>query len=55
MSDSTSQTPSPPKQAKSASNLTWRGNRYPSVKLRGYYSDVLSKENIDRIGVSMRF
>ena len=44
--------PTPPKMAKRANNGSWRGNKYPVLKQRGYYSDVASKENIDKIGVS---
>ena len=43
--------PRPPQQGKRPSNSVWRGNKYPAVKLRGYYSDVASKENMDKIGV----
>jgi hypothetical protein len=43
--------PRPPNQGKRPSNSVWRGNKYPAVKLRGYYSDVASKENMDKIGV----
>ena len=46
--------PRPPQQGKRPSNSVWRGNKYPAVKLRGYYSDVASKENIDKIGVSLQ-
>lgn len=52
MSDTGEQTlePKPPKIAKRASNATWRGNRYPTLRQRGYYSDVASKENMDKVG-----
>lgn len=53
MSDSTpNNVPRPPNQPRRPSNSVWRGNKYPAVKLRGFYSDVASKENTDKIGVS---
>jgi hypothetical protein len=37
---------------KRGSFTSWRGNKYPNVKLRGYYSDVTSVQNADRVNVS---
>ena len=43
-----------PNMALKRSSLTsWRGNQYPNVKLRGYYSDVTSVPNAEKIGVSI--
>jgi hypothetical protein len=54
MSESTqTNIPRPPQQGKRPSNSVWRGNKYPAVKLRGYYSDVASQENMDKIGVRL--
>jgi hypothetical protein len=36
---------------KRGSFSSWRGNNYPNVKLRGYYSDIVSHQNADKIGV----
>ena len=30
---------------------SWRGNKYPQVKLRGFYSDIASTENASKTGV----
>jgi hypothetical protein len=30
---------------------SWKGNKYPHVKLRGFYSDVISNQNSQKIGV----
>ena len=37
---------------KRGSFSTWKGNRYPQVKLRGFYSDIISNENADKIGIN---
>jgi hypothetical protein len=54
MSDSR-QTPHPPDQNNDLRNDAWRANRYPQIKQRGFYSDVASKENLDKIGVNNIF
>lgn len=40
------------KKSKRGSFTSWRGNKYPQVQLRGYYSDVVSIQNSDRTEVS---
>ena len=37
---------------KRGSFTSWRGNKYPNVKLRGYYSDVTSVQNSDKTNVN---
>jgi hypothetical protein len=34
---------------------SWRGNKYPSVKLRGFYSEIVSNQNADKTGVIDHF
>lgn len=29
----------------------WKGNKYPEVKLRGFYSDIASVDNVEKTGV----
>lgn len=29
----------------------WKGNKYPQVKLRGFYSDIASLDNYEKTGV----
>jgi hypothetical protein len=31
--------------------VSWRGNKYPEVKLRGFYSDITSIKNVDKAQV----
>ena len=38
---------------KRGSFSSWNGNKYPHVKLRGYYSDVISNQNADKTGVGL--
>lgn len=40
------------KTGKRGSFTSWRGNKYPSVKLRGYYSDITSNQNVDKVNVN---
>lgn len=44
--------PVPPSTAKRGSFSSWRGNKYPQVKLRGFYSDITSTHNSDKAGVN---
>lgn len=39
------------KLQKRGSFTSWRGNKYPQVKLRGFYSDVVSNQNAEKTGV----
>ena len=34
---------------------SWKGNKYPEVKLRGFYSDVVTHQNVDKTGVSANY
>lgn len=36
---------------KRGSFSSWRGNKYPEVKLRGFYSDITSHENLEKTKV----
>ncbi len=36
---------------KRGSFSSWKGNQYPKVKLRGFYSDIISNENADKTGL----
>jgi len=36
---------------KRGSLTSWRGNKYPSLKLRGFYSDVTSRHNLEKTQV----
>ena len=38
--------------SKRGSFTSWKGNKYPQVKLRGFYSDVVSIQNSEKTGVS---
>lgn len=38
-------------KSKRGSYTSWKGNKYPQVKLRGYYSDVVSNQNADKTGL----
>lgn len=53
MSDKIRQTPDEPVPPckKRDSFSSWKGNRYPQVKLRGFYSDIISNENADKIDI----
>lgn len=31
----------------------WKGNKYPEVKLRGFYSDIASVDNAVKTGVKL--
>lgn len=35
-------------KSKRGSFSSWKGNKYPQVKLRGFYSDVTSQQNSDK-------
>lgn len=37
---------------KRGSMTSWRGNKYPEVKLRGFYSDIASYQNAERTNVN---
>ena len=43
------------KLQKRGSFTSWRGNKYPQVKLRGFYSDVVSNQNAEKTGVILTF
>lgn len=36
---------------KRGSFSSWRGNSYPEVKLRGFYSDITSHQNLEKTRV----
>lgn len=36
---------------KRGSFSSWRGNKYPDVKLRGFYSDITSQQNLEKTRV----
>ena len=38
-------------KSKRGSFTSWKGNKYPEVKLRGFYSDITSHQNADKTGV----
>ena len=38
--------------AKRSSFGSWKGNKYPSVKLRGFYSEVASNQNAEKAHVT---
>lgn len=38
-------------KSKRNSFTSWKGNKYPQVKLRGFYSDVVSNQNAEKSGV----
>lgn len=42
-------------KAKRGTYTSWKGNKYPEVKLRGFYSDVATHQNVDKTGVSFNF
>ena len=37
---------------KRGSFSSWRGNKYPEVKLRGFYSDITSHQNQEKTKVT---
>jgi hypothetical protein len=37
---------------KRGSMVSWRGNKYPEVKLRGFYSDITSQQNVETTQVT---
>ena len=39
-------------EQKKGSFSSWKGNSYPKVKLRGFYSDIISNQNADKTGVN---
>ncbi len=43
--------PNPAQAEKRGSFSSWKGNKYPHVKLRGFYSDIISNENADKTGI----
>ncbi len=51
--DSNQQVPYNP--GKRGSLTSWRGNKYPSLKLRGFYSDVTSRHNLEKTQVRRIF
>lgn len=46
------QAPDAVSDQKRGSFSSWKGNSYPKVKLRGFYSDIISNENADKTGVT---
>jgi hypothetical protein len=42
-------------KSKRDSFSSWKGNKYPQVKLRGFYSDVVSIQNSEKTGVRINF
>ena len=56
MSDTnqTNEIPSYMLKKKRGSMTSWRGNKYPEVKLRGFYSDITSEQNVDKTHVSLQ-
>ena len=52
--DDSAQPPSPEyNRLKRGSFISWRGNKYPEIKLRGFYSDITSIINVDRAQVNL--
>jgi hypothetical protein len=50
------QTPHPPEvNRNSVNDNQWRANKYPTIKQRGFYSDIASEENLSKIGVNTCF
>ena len=41
-------------KARRGTYTAWKGNKYPEVKLRGFYSDVASQQNVEKTGVNTK-